>query len=183
MANRVLTKEGKAVRWSKRDQFIFVQKIASLQPTQDSDIEFRLLSDPTWNHWSGHNLSKRWHHLSTRAKKDLQNPAASTEEVVKYLKDEQDRIPRAEVKRFMAKAPGEPESGEEDEDDDDELSPAEGVEESDGGEEVSPRQKRKTAKDISKRLKPGQEYRTSEFVESSDDEDGEEDAVAEPDDE
>ncbi|PVF99992.1 hypothetical protein CPB86DRAFT_872205 [Serendipita vermifera] len=47
-------------RWLPFDSYILVHKIASMNVTDDSEIDWKLLSDDGWNLWSPHILQKRW---------------------------------------------------------------------------------------------------------------------------
>ncbi|KAG6831392.1 hypothetical protein H0H92_010994 [Tricholoma furcatifolium] len=51
---------GQKARWSQRDAYILVQKLSSLNVRDDTEIDWKLISDPSWNLWSAHTLQRRW---------------------------------------------------------------------------------------------------------------------------
>ncbi|KAJ8487451.1 hypothetical protein ONZ45_g14326 [Pleurotus djamor] len=51
---------GQKARWTQLDAFILVHKVDSLNVMDDTEIDWRTLSDPDWNLWSGHMLQRRW---------------------------------------------------------------------------------------------------------------------------
>ncbi|KAF8265400.1 hypothetical protein EI94DRAFT_1702530 [Lactarius quietus] len=42
--------------WTKDNSYVLICKIASLDLDNDSDIDWKSLSDPLWNMWTGHHL-------------------------------------------------------------------------------------------------------------------------------
>lgn len=128
-------------------------------------------------------LHKRWGTLRTRAKKALGKPDATYTEIINCLKKEQDDIPRAEVKAFMAKKPDEVDGADEDGDgeeedgdgDEEEISESTPVAGGSGNTPavVQPSATRTTAQGEGRRRKTQDQsqFRTSEFVHSSDEED------------
>ncbi|EPQ59077.1 hypothetical protein GLOTRDRAFT_33370 [Gloeophyllum trabeum ATCC 11539] len=51
---------GQKPRWSQRDAHILVHKIASLNVRDDTEIDWKVLPDESWNLWSAHILQRRW---------------------------------------------------------------------------------------------------------------------------
>ncbi|KAF8260200.1 hypothetical protein EI94DRAFT_1706477 [Lactarius quietus] len=49
--------------WTKDDSYVLICKIASLDLDNDSDIDWKSLSDPSWNMWTGHHLQQKWRWL------------------------------------------------------------------------------------------------------------------------
>ncbi|KAF9057950.1 hypothetical protein BJ165DRAFT_1334881 [Panaeolus papilionaceus] len=47
-------------RWNQQDAFILVHKIDSLNVRDDTEIDWKTISDPDWNLWSAHILQRRW---------------------------------------------------------------------------------------------------------------------------
>ncbi|KAF8268026.1 hypothetical protein EI94DRAFT_1579146, partial [Lactarius quietus] len=45
--------------WTKDDSYVLICKIASLNLDDDSDIDWKSLSDPSWNLWTGHQLRQK----------------------------------------------------------------------------------------------------------------------------
>ena len=107
-----------------------IHRLDSLQLTDEDEIAWKLLPDSHWNWWSPHVLHKRWGSMKNRAKRNLKNDNASYKEIIEWLKEEQDAIPRKEVKAFMSKRPGDPDNDAENDEDD-----AAGEEEDGDGEE------------------------------------------------
>lgn len=158
-------------------------RLHSLQLTDEDEIAWKLLPDSHWNWWSPHVLHKRWFTMKQRAKKQLENENASYSDIINWLKKEQDRIPRKEVKAFMAKKPGEVDGADEDgdgEDDDGEeeegtqanagTSAAAGVT-TNGTAAVTQRSANGPSELRKKKAQDQSQFRTSEFVNSSDEED------------
>ncbi|KIY49371.1 hypothetical protein FISHEDRAFT_12500, partial [Fistulina hepatica ATCC 64428] len=53
--------EGENVRrWNQQDAFILVHKINSLDVSDDSEIDWKILPDGGWNLFSAHMLQRRW---------------------------------------------------------------------------------------------------------------------------
>ncbi|KAJ7240321.1 hypothetical protein B0H12DRAFT_1024784 [Mycena haematopus] len=52
--------DGHNSRWSQRDAFILIHKIDSLNVRDDTEINWKTISDPEWNLWSAHVLQRRW---------------------------------------------------------------------------------------------------------------------------
>src|ERR1700742_1055280 len=47
-----------------------MHRIVSLDVDNESDINWRSLSDPSWNMWSGHHLQQKWRFLKTSSNLD-----------------------------------------------------------------------------------------------------------------
>lgn len=177
-------------------------RLDSLQLTDEDEIAWKLLPDSHWNWWSPHVLHKRWGSMKNRARRNLKNDNATYKEIIRWLKEEQDSIPRKEVKAFMSKRPGDPDNEAVNDDDD-----AAGEEEDGDGEEdvddaATEQQQRKTkttsapsreiensaaaaststapsasamvlaAKKKAASKQDQSQFRTNEFVNSSDEED------------
>lgn len=159
-------------------------RLHSLQLTDEDEIAWKLLPDSHWNWWSPHVLHKRWFTMKQRAKKQLENENASYSDIINWLKKEQDRIPRKEVKAFMAKKPGEVDGADEDGDgEDDDGEEEEGGAQANAGTSAAPESTtngtaaatQRTANGPSdmrkKKAQDQSQFRTSEFVNSSDEED------------
>ncbi|OCB89576.1 hypothetical protein A7U60_g3268 [Sanghuangporus baumii] len=58
--SKTVKNSGQKPRWSQQDAYILVHKIASLNVNDDSEIDWKLLNDETWNLWSAHTLQRRW---------------------------------------------------------------------------------------------------------------------------
>ena len=76
--SKTVKNEGRKPRWSQQDAFIlvhkyvfstysliwhdvwFYQRIDSLHVRDDTEIDWKLISDPDWNLWSAHTLQRRW---------------------------------------------------------------------------------------------------------------------------
>ncbi|KAI0284296.1 hypothetical protein BGY98DRAFT_948850 [Russula aff. rugulosa BPL654] len=58
--SKTFKNHGTKPRWSSRDAYILVNKVDSLHVRDDSEIDWKTLSDPNWNLWSAHTLQRRW---------------------------------------------------------------------------------------------------------------------------
>ncbi|PPQ65964.1 hypothetical protein CVT26_010726 [Gymnopilus dilepis] len=58
--SKTVKNEGQKPRWSQQDAYILVHKIDSLNVRDDTEIDWKLISDPDWNLWSAHTLQRRW---------------------------------------------------------------------------------------------------------------------------
>jgi len=58
--SKIVKNEGQKPRWSQQDAYILVHKIDSLTIRDDTEIDWKMLSDPSWNLWSPHSLQRRW---------------------------------------------------------------------------------------------------------------------------
>ncbi|KAH9062775.1 hypothetical protein EDB87DRAFT_1605825 [Lactarius vividus] len=58
--SKTFKNNGTKPRWSSRDAYILVHKVDSLNVRDDSEIDWKTLSDPNWNLWSAHTLQRRW---------------------------------------------------------------------------------------------------------------------------
>ncbi|TFK75752.1 hypothetical protein BDN72DRAFT_756223 [Pluteus cervinus] len=58
--SKTVKNEGQKPRWSQQDAFILVHKVDSLNVRDDTEIDWKTLSDPHWNLWSAHTLQRRW---------------------------------------------------------------------------------------------------------------------------
>ncbi|KII94886.1 hypothetical protein PLICRDRAFT_98811 [Plicaturopsis crispa FD-325 SS-3] len=58
--SKTVKNEGQKPRWSQQDAFILVHKVNSLNVRDDTEIDWKILSDPHWNLWSAHSLQRRW---------------------------------------------------------------------------------------------------------------------------
>ncbi|KAF5364102.1 hypothetical protein D9756_000378 [Leucocoprinus leucothites] len=58
--SKTIKNEGEKPRWSQQDAFILVHKVDSLGVRDDTEIDWKTLSDPDWNLWSAHTLQRRW---------------------------------------------------------------------------------------------------------------------------
>ncbi|KZT29301.1 hypothetical protein NEOLEDRAFT_1056727 [Neolentinus lepideus HHB14362 ss-1] len=52
--------DGRKPRWSQSDAHILVHKVASLNVRDDTEIDWKLLPDESWDFWSAHVLQRRW---------------------------------------------------------------------------------------------------------------------------
>ncbi|KAF8463795.1 hypothetical protein DFH94DRAFT_616218, partial [Russula ochroleuca] len=55
--------EGKTRCWKYEDSYILICKIASLDLDKEADIDWKSLSNPSWNMWSGSFLQRKWKRL------------------------------------------------------------------------------------------------------------------------
>jgi hypothetical protein len=79
--------EDKTRRWKEDDSYVLickcvscavdfvlayhqVHRIASLDVDDENDIDWKSLSDPAWNMWSGHFLQQKWRQLKTSCNAD-----------------------------------------------------------------------------------------------------------------
>ncbi|KAF8505698.1 hypothetical protein F5888DRAFT_1651153 [Russula emetica] len=58
--SKTFKNHGTKPRWGSRDAYILVNKVDSLHVRDDSEIDWKTLSDPNWNLWSAHTLQRRW---------------------------------------------------------------------------------------------------------------------------
>ncbi|KAF9534704.1 hypothetical protein CPB83DRAFT_866090 [Crepidotus variabilis] len=58
--SKTVKNEGQKPRWSQQDAYILVHKVDSLNVRDDTEIDWKLISDPDWNLWSAHTLQRRW---------------------------------------------------------------------------------------------------------------------------
>ncbi|EIW82339.1 hypothetical protein CONPUDRAFT_55123 [Coniophora puteana RWD-64-598 SS2] len=58
--SKTVKNEGQRPRWSPKDAYILVHKVDSLNVRDDTEIDWKTLSDPDWNLWSAHSLQRRW---------------------------------------------------------------------------------------------------------------------------
>lgn len=58
--SKTVKNEGQKPRWSQQDAYILVHKIDSLSVRDDTEIDWKTISDPQWNLWSAHTLQRRW---------------------------------------------------------------------------------------------------------------------------
>ncbi|CAA7260050.1 unnamed protein product [Cyclocybe aegerita] len=58
--SKTMKNEGQKPRWSQQDAFILVHKVDSLNVRDDTEIDWKLISDADWNLWSAHTLQRRW---------------------------------------------------------------------------------------------------------------------------
>ncbi|KAF8969444.1 hypothetical protein BDZ97DRAFT_244549 [Flammula alnicola] len=58
--SKTVKNEGQKPRWSQQDAFILVHKVDSLNVRDDTEIDWKLISDTDWNLWSPHTLQRRW---------------------------------------------------------------------------------------------------------------------------
>ncbi|PPQ64629.1 hypothetical protein CVT24_008366 [Panaeolus cyanescens] len=59
LSKKVKTGSG-GIRWNQQDAFILVHKVDSLNVRDDTEIDWKTISDPDWNLWSAHTLQRRW---------------------------------------------------------------------------------------------------------------------------
>lgn len=79
--------EDKTRRWKEDDSYVLickcvpcavdfvlayhhVHRIASLDVVDEKDIDWKSLSDPAWNMWSGHVLQQKWRQLKASCNAD-----------------------------------------------------------------------------------------------------------------
>ncbi|TFK43731.1 hypothetical protein BDQ12DRAFT_193251 [Crucibulum laeve] len=58
--SKTVKNEGQKPRWSQQDGYILVHKVDSLNVRDDTEIDWKTISDPDWNLWSAHTLQRRW---------------------------------------------------------------------------------------------------------------------------
>ncbi|KAJ7590842.1 hypothetical protein C8J56DRAFT_783232 [Mycena floridula] len=58
--SQVVKNEGEKPRWGSQDAYVLVRKVDSLNIHDDTEIDWKTLSDPNWNFWSAHVLQRRW---------------------------------------------------------------------------------------------------------------------------
>ncbi|KAG9317467.1 hypothetical protein JVU11DRAFT_1669 [Chiua virens] len=58
--SKTVKNEGQKPRWSPQDAYILVHKVDSLKARDDTEIDWKTLTDPDWNLWSAHSLQRRW---------------------------------------------------------------------------------------------------------------------------
>lgn len=58
--SKTIKNEGQKPRWSQQDAYILVHKVDSLNVRDDTEIDWKTISDPQWNLWSAHTLQRRW---------------------------------------------------------------------------------------------------------------------------
>ncbi|KAH8830434.1 hypothetical protein DL96DRAFT_1592888 [Flagelloscypha sp. PMI_526] len=63
LSKKVKSQGGEVARWGPRDAYVLVHKVASLNVRHDTEIDWKMLADPTWNLWSPHILQRRWQTL------------------------------------------------------------------------------------------------------------------------
>jgi len=66
--SKTVKNEGQKPRWSSQDGFILVHKIDSLNVRDDTEIDWKTISDADWNLWSAHTLQRRWFTLKRSVK-------------------------------------------------------------------------------------------------------------------
>ncbi|KAH9997052.1 hypothetical protein BJV77DRAFT_960316 [Russula vinacea] len=61
---------GKTRRWKHEDSYILICKIASLDLDEEADVDWKSLTDLSWNMWSGNYLQRKWKWLKASCDAD-----------------------------------------------------------------------------------------------------------------
>lgn len=133
-------------------------RLVALNVDNDAVIEWSKLPDADWYWWSGNNLRQRWQTMRDRVYQKLGNPHASFQEVLGYLKEKMDQVPKAKYERIMAKHPKNSTGDSSDDDEGDS-----------GRVDADVANALTGCKKLVKKSGPTKSYRTKEFVSSSDD--------------
>ncbi|GAA95925.1 uncharacterized protein L969DRAFT_84482 [Mixia osmundae IAM 14324] len=85
----------KRLRWTARDDYILIHKIAALEPTDQAEINYSLLLDPGWHQWSAAQVARRFGRIKKKVKAEMvtrpkyfgQDPESLTfRSILDYLK-------------------------------------------------------------------------------------------------
>ncbi|KAL5527831.1 hypothetical protein ACEPAG_6632 [Sanghuangporus baumii] len=101
--SKTVKNSGQKPRWSQQDAYILVHKIASLNVNDDSEIDWKLLNDETWNLWSAHTLQRRWLTLKRSVRGHEEMTHQEIMDILRVKKAQPPPIP-APVKRRVTSA-------------------------------------------------------------------------------
>ncbi|KDQ64287.1 hypothetical protein JAAARDRAFT_117611 [Jaapia argillacea MUCL 33604] len=102
--SKTFKNEGEKPRWSQTDAHVLVHKVDSLNVRDDTEIDWKLLPDESWNLWSAHVLQRRWMTLKKSVKGYEDMTHAEIMDILREKKAELPPPPASRQKRKTTSA-------------------------------------------------------------------------------